>query len=253
MWPLALLVFLLGLCVGSFLNVVILRTHEREHLDGRSRCPSCRATLGWFDLVPVFSFLVLKGRCRQCKAPISFQYPLVELATGAIFLLMYLRAAGGPQMEMTLLRDLIFSAFLIVIFVYDLRYFLILDRFTIPAMILAIVFNLWLGMSAWSLIAGAAFIGGFFLLQYVISRGKWIGDGDIRMGVLMGLMLGLSQGLVALFLSYVIGAAASLLLLACKKATPQTRIPFGTFLSIGTFLALVAGEPLLDWYLGLFG
>jgi len=99
---------------------------------------------------------------------------------------------------------------------------------------------------------GALVIGGFFFLQFYLSNGKWIGGGDIRMGVLMGLMLGLRNGLVALFLAYVIGAAIGLVMLATKKADMKTRVPFGTFLVLGTLLVLMVGERLIGWYLGLF-
>lgn len=257
----ALLLFAVGVCVGSFLNVLVFRTHEGEVLGGRSHCLACEKPIAWYDLIPVVSFFILRGRCRSCKGVISWQYPLVELAMGALFLFFYLRyatstflpdLANAQNLWLFLLRDLIFSVFLVIIFVYDLRYVLILDRFTIPGMIVAAILNLWLGVPIWSLLAGGAALGGFFLVQYLVSRGTWVGDGDIRMGALMGLMLGFRDGLVALFLSYVIGAIFGLFLLAARKATPKTQIPFGTFLAVGTLTALLYGERIVDWYLSLF-
>jgi leader peptidase (prepilin peptidase)/N-methyltransferase len=256
-----LLVFLVGLSVGSFLNVLVFRTHEGRPPTGRSRCATCRRTIAWYDLIPVASFFLLRGRCRRCQGEIAWQYPLVEAATGLLFFIVFTREAAlapsslGDFFAATLvflLRDFVFTAFLILVFVYDLRYMLIPDRFTIPAMLAALVFNVWLGVSTGSLLAGAVVIGGFFLAQYAVSRGTWVGDGDIRLGVLMGLMLGLRDGMVALFLAYVIGAAVGIWLLLARKASPKTPIAFGTFLSVGTFVALLWADPIVAWYVELF-
>ncbi|MFH1142560.1 MAG: prepilin peptidase [Candidatus Uhrbacteria bacterium] len=259
-----LFIFLIGICVGSFLNVLVFRTHEQKSLvRSRSKCQKCEMAIAWYDLVPVLSFFLLRQRCRHCKSAISWQYPLVELATGLLFVLVFLfhfDALTGvfpatdtlPAIIPFLVRDLIFSIFLIVLFVYDFKYQLLLDRFTIPAMVVALLINLFLGVSIWSMLMGAIMIGGFFFVQWFLSKGKWIGDGDIRMGTLMGLMLGLTQGLVALFLAYILGAAVGVVLLVSKKARMKTQIPFGTFLAVATFVALLWGEQILQWYLGMF-
>lgn len=255
-------VFLIGLCVGSFLNVVIFRTrNERSIVRGRSRCTVCQIELKPTELVPVFSFLFLRGRCRMCASKISLQYPLVEFVTGSLFLLFFLRYTQGFALQdyinstnigIAFLRDIVFVAFLVIVFVYDLRYVEILDRFTVPAMGFALVMNLLLGVDAKSMLLGAAVLGGFFLIQYTVSKGRWVGGGDIRMGLLMGLMLGLRDGLMALFVAYMIGAAFGLLLIVSKRANWKTAIPFGTFLSIATLIVLLFGKPMLYWYLGLF-
>lgn len=156
-------------------------------------------------------------------------------------------------MAMLLLRYAVFIAYLVIIFVYDLRHMLILDRFTIPAMIFAIIMNLWLGtVPTWSILVGGAVLAGFFWLQFAISRGTWVGGGDIRMGALMGFMLGLEQGLVALFIAYVLGAAVGVAMMASGKATRKTPVPFGSFLAVATVVVLFVGEPWVDWYLSLF-
>lgn len=178
----------------------------------------------------------------------SWQYPVIELATG--LLLAGLFMVNG--FSILFLRDAIFTIFLIILFVYDLRYHLLLDRFTIPAMIVALLLNLFIGVPVWSMFVGAIVLGGFFLGQYWLSKGQWIGDGDIRMGVVMGLMLGLRDGLVALFLAYVIGAAIGVLLLLTKKAKFKTQIPFGTFLAGATLVSLLFGGQIVSWYLALF-
>ena len=254
---LALFIFLLGISIGSFLNVVILRTQKKESWFGRSCCPHCQKQLLSRDLIPIFSFFFLKRQCRFCQTPISWQYPLVEYFTGFLFLFIFLKYTQGwflSPMQIAFwgtffLRDLIFILFLIVLFVYDLKYFFILDRFTIPGIVIALSFNVFLGFSFFSLLSGLVVLSGFFLLQFLFSKGTWVGGGDIRMGALMGSMLGLEQSLVALFLSYLIGALFGIALLLTKKATRKTQIPFGTFLAIGTFLVLFFGNQLIEWYL----
>lgn len=243
----AALVFFGGLCVGSFLNVVILRTREgKSFVGGRSRCISCEIELGPAELVPVLSYAILRGRCRNCAAPISIQYPLVEFFTGVLFLAFFFHDASWAVFA----RDAAFTAFLVIVFVYDLRYMEILDRFTVPAMGVALLANVYLGTDPRSLLVGAAVIGGFFLVQYAISEGRWIGAGDIRMGFLMGFMLGLTNGLAALFLAYLIGALFGIVLIATKRADGNTPIPFGTFLALGTLATLLFGDQIVGWYLG---
>ena len=144
-----------------------------------------------------------------------------------------------------------FVSFLLVIFVYDLKYYLILDKVAIPAMIAALLFNIllypdWRRLAMYLLAAVIA--GGFFFFQYAVSHGKWIGGGDIRLGFLMGLMLGWPWVITALVLAYIIGALFSLVLLALKKKKLSSHIPFGTFLSVGTFLALFWADKLYVWY-----
>jgi prepilin signal peptidase PulO-like enzyme (type II secretory pathway) len=254
-------IFLVGVCIGSFLNVAVFRTHEDESMvRGRSKCQSCEVPIGAKDLVPVLSYLRLKGRCRICKSVISWQYPVVELATGLLFLVMYLTSdwniayeLGLQDMTVLLFRNFVFVSYLVIIFVYDLRHMLILDRFTLPAMIFALIANLWIGVvPAWSVLVGGLVLGGFFWLQFQISKGVWVGGGDIRLGALMGFMLGLEQGLVALLLAYVLGAIAGVIMIVSKKATRKTPIPFGTFLTIATVITLIMGQPMIDWYLGFF-
>ncbi len=257
------IIFILGLCVGSFLNVAIFRVHEeRSVVKGRSKCKTCEEPISARDLIPVLSFFILRGRCRKCKSVISWQYPLVEFTTGVLFLLFFLKFNFGwfsspfvfsIEGMYTLVRDWIFIAFLIVIFVYDLRHMYILDRFTIPAMIIAIIFNLWIGViPVMSIMTGAVILGGFFYLQFIISNGAWVGGGDIRMGALMGLMLGLNQGLVALFIAYLLGAIIGVILLLSKRVNRKTPIAFGTFMAVGTAVILFFGNAPLQWYFSLF-
>ncbi|MBI5370145.1 prepilin peptidase [Candidatus Uhrbacteria bacterium] len=248
------LLFLLGVCIGSFLNVVIFRVPEGLPVwRGRSHCLNCQTPIRPLDLIPVVSFFLLRGRCRGCHQTISWQYPVVELSLGLLFVLVAVFSPDGLVSIPLLVRNLIFVTSLTLIFVYDLRYLAIIDRFTIPAMVIAVILNLWFGLvSPVSMLLGALVLGGFFYGQFALSRGTWVGGGDIRLGALMGFMLGLTQGLVALFIAYVAGAIFGLGLLALKKANRKTPIPFGTFLSIATVVMLLLGDAPLHWYLSFF-
>jgi len=242
------IIFIFGLLIGSFLNVVLHRLQtEQSIIWPASHCPTCKKPINWYDNIPILSFIVLKAKCRHCHGQISWQYPLVELATGIISAWAYCRFGWSGDF----FRTAIFGGFLLIIFVYDLRYYLILDQVIIPAMVTALLINLSLGLGVWGMIIGFAIGGGFFLAQFVVSSGRWIGGGDIRLGALMGLMLGWKMVLVALFLAYFSGAIVGIILILAGKKKMSSQIPFGTFLSIATFLTLLFGQPLLNWYLNL--
>ena len=248
--------FIFGLIIGSFLNVVILRLYREESITGRSRCPNCKKAIYWYDNIPIVSYLILRGKCRNCGKPISIQYPLVELATGILFVVGYFFTLQGHLSQVTpahlfyfaLSRQFIFISLLIVIFVYDLRFYLIADIITIPGIIIALALNILLGISWSNLILAGIIGGGFFLLQYVISKGRWIGGGDIRLGILMGAMLGFPHILVALMLSYVFGGGLALPLLIFGKKHFGDKLPFGTFLTLGTLITIFWGESIIKWY-----
>jgi len=254
-----------GLVIGSFLNVLILRLHSGESIaSGRSKCPHCGHILSWRDLFPVLSFIFLAGKCRYCGKKISWQYPSVELAAGLLFAAAYLietshsisirQLADQSSIDLNFIlllsRDWIVIASLIVIFVYDFKWLIIPDAIALPAAAAVIILNLLIGVSAASMLIGLAIGLGFFGLQYVVSKGTWIGGGDIRLGALMGVLLGWPIILIALFLSYIMGAAVSLILIWLKKATPKSPVPFGVFLAPATVIALFWGEKILSWYLG---
>lgn len=239
-----IIIFLLGLCIGSFLNVLICRLPCGQSADGRSKCPRCRKTLGWHELVPLASFLIQKGKCRGCSKKISWQYPLLELVTAGLFVFVY-----TPQnLVLNILLFVSISA-MIVAFMIDLQYGLILDAIIWPSAIIISIFQVLHSASILNLLSAALIAGGFFALQWVFSKGRWIGDGDIGLGILMGLILAWPNILVALFFAYVGGAIISLLLLALRKKTFKSNIPFGVFLAPATLAALLWGEQLIKWYL----
>lgn len=239
-------IFLYGLIIGSFLNVVISRLGTTKSvLFGRSYCPNCNKQIVWYDNIPIFSYLFLRSKCRKCRKKISIQYILVELGTAIIFSWFYFLFGLSAQF----IIYIVFASFLIVIFVYDLLHYLILDRVSIPAIIFAFGGNLYLGVGLTNLIIAGMLGGGFFALQYFISKGRWVGGGDIRLGALMGMMLGWQLLLVALFIAYIVGSIIGLVLIAQKKKSMSSQVPFGPFLVFATFITLIHGQVILSWYL----
>jgi prepilin signal peptidase PulO-like enzyme (type II secretory pathway) len=251
-----LFVFILGLAVGSFLNCVIYRLETGESfLKGRSYCPHCKHILSWKDLIPIFSFLILKGKCRYCGKPISLQYPLVEFFTGILFVL-FLIYGGWTSID--LIFYWVLTCFLIIIFVYDLKHYLIPDKIIYSAIALTLLYQFfkfwnfghWDLFGIWNLIIGI--LPSLFLLAIVlISHETWMGFGDFKLSILMGLFLGWPKILVALFFAFFSGAIASLILIFLRQKTLKSQIPFAPFLVTGTFFSIFFGEKLIDWYLNL--
>lgn len=271
--------FLIGLSVGSFLNCLIYRLHKGETFwQGRSYCPKCKHKLGVLDLIPVFSFIFLRGKCRYCHQKIFWQYPLVELATAILFTVASYRLLAIDHQilnaewsipkevrnQMFLFRDWFFISVLLLIFIYDLKYYLIPDKIILPAIIVVLTFDIILsyyvlkycqnfeGLNFGNLfcldipiilnfLLAAVVGGGFFLVQFLLSKGRWIGGGDIRLGLLMGLMLGWPGIFLALFLAYIIGAIVGVGLIITKKKGWQSQVPFGPFLTGATIFILLFG------------
>jgi prepilin signal peptidase PulO-like enzyme (type II secretory pathway) len=265
--PIFIFIFSFGLIIGSFLNCLIWRLHKKETVLGRSYCPSCRHQLAWYDNVPVLSYVLLGGRCRYCRKRISVQYPSVELAAGVLFLAAFLIESGRMQatggdlqlsvFSLQLLRDWFVISVMIIVFIYDLRWYLILDKVTFPAMAAIIGLNLFaeFGISggapvlSWRNWLISGIIGGsFFLLQFIVTKGKGIGGGDLRLGLLMGLILGWQGLVVALFAAYFSGSIVGLSLIAAGKKQWGSKLPFGVFLAPATVVALFWGQPLWQWF-----
>ncbi len=243
-------VFLLGLIIGSFLNCLIWRLHTGESLGDRSYCPKCLKQINWYDNIPLVSFLILKGKCRFCGQVISWQYPLVEFFTGVLFLLsFYLYFTESPN-YLLIARNWFILSVLIVVFVYDLKWRLILDKVMIPSIIMVLVLNLFLDLFWWDIIFSAIIGGAFFLLQFLISQGRWIGGGDIRLGFFMGASLASVSGIVlAIFVSYLLGSVIGVGLIVLGKKKWGSEVPLGVFLAIGTVISLFWGPEIVQWYL----
>jgi leader peptidase (prepilin peptidase) / N-methyltransferase len=254
--------FIVGLCLGSFINALVYRLYEEmPFVNARSLCPKCQRQLKWFDNIPLVSFIWLRSRCRFCREKISWQYPLVELATGLLFTgvlyFVFLSNPLSPYFITLLLYYFITVSFLVTIFVFDLKYSLIPDKISIPAIITVLIAQILFLLprfliSDFKFLIFSAIIGGsWFALQYFLSKGKWVGGGDIRLGILMGLILPWPHILTALFLSYLGGAVVSVPLLVFKKKTMKSEIPFGIFLVPATLIVLFWGDKIVNWYFGL--
>lgn len=267
-------IVLFGLIVGSFLNAVIYRLNSGESVfSGRSHCTKCDKILKWYDLIPVFSFIFLKGKCRYCNKQISWQYPLVEIATSAMFLftayqLISLSAYQSFNVWATLIFLWIIISGLIIIFVYDLKHYIIPDRILaalIGSSFLAELFGFWNLNFIWNLDFGiwhlgslfSAVVTGFlfsipFAAMYFLSKGKWMGFGDAKLAFFIGVFLGVVKGLTALFISFLAGAIIGIVLIAINKKGLKSKVPFAPFLIFGTFLSLLGGEQIISWYIELF-
>ena len=252
----AAIIFIFGTAIGSFISATVYRMHKKETMLGRSYCPRCGYKLGFFDLFPIFSFLYLHGKCRKCKSKIDVEYFLTEIISGAVFVFSFfyrwLNIDAEEMLVWTILRDWLFLGGLIFLFIYDFKYRILPDKITFPLISAMLIFNFFLEENFKDILIGIAVGAGFFLIQYLISRGKWVGDGDIRMGALLGAALGWPNVVFALFVAYILGSAATVPLVLMKKKKLKSQIAFGTFLAIGGFTAMYWGNDIMNWYLSFF-
>lgn len=242
-----LVYFIFGTVIGSFLNVVILRgISGKEMVFSRSECPRCHKTLVWWELIPIVSYVFLRGKCSSCEKTISIQYPLVELAMGVILVLL------GSQLPLSVIGISQFiliggiAALLIVLFVTDLLTLLLPDIYVMVLGLLVLAKLLLVGALAkswngfaeagWGILVGA----GFILLLWLVTGGRGIGFGDVKLMIPLGVLFGAQGATVLLFVSFMAGGVFGLAMLASRRATMKTAIPFGPFLA-GTaiFLLLV--------------
>ena len=244
---------LLGMLVASFLNVCIDRLPGGQSLlFPASRCPSCHHRLAVRDLVPVFSYLQLRGRCRYCRAPIPRRVLWVEIGTGVLFASLFW--LYGSSIELAVAA--FFSSLFIILMVIDLEHGLILNKVVYPAMAVALLTSAFLSQSEivpdikYSAIGGGIGLA-LFLLIVLISRGG-MGWGDVKMATLIGLVTGFPLVFVALFLAVVLGGLAAVILLLLKVKKRKEGIPFAPFLSIAAIVTLLWGGSILNWYLGMF-
>lgn len=280
--------FLIGAVLGSFIKALADRSLVKESFWGRSYCPVCKAKLGWYDLFPVLSFLLLKGKCRHCRNKINIEYPVVEVVMGVLIAFLFYQAFSNFK-TILLLPDLLLKIFFIstlaVLFITDIKKMFIPDRIILRALAAGLISLLALTalkigylyyslsqnevwkyllppysdyffrhslLTAQPLTGGilmALLIGGFFYALIVITKGKGMGGGDVKLGAFIGLMLGFPQSLVAIISAFLIGAVFSIFLIILKKKHFGQSIPFGPFLVLGSLIALYFGQNVLDWYL----
>lgn len=250
----------LGLILGSFFNVCIHRIPRRQSIVAPpSHCPNCRKRIAFYDNIPVLSWLLLRGRCRHCRTPISPRYLLVELLTGALFVAAWARF--GPTWE--LLRALLLVSLLVVLALIDLEHFIIPFRLSIPGLVLALGTALLPGLdhldALWGALAGGGFVLAAWLLwRYVLAglfrkmgvdQKEGMGGGDLPFAAMIGGFLGLGRVAVALFAAVLLGVAVGLVLRWAGRTGRGQEIPFGPFLAAGALVGLFAGREVLAWYL----
>lgn len=286
-----LFLFIFGLGIGSFLNVVSLRYKPEQRLfdlkiiGGRSRCPQCRKQLQWFELIPIISFLFQRGKCRSCGNKLSWQYPIVEFLSGLIFVLVPLNLGisdvlktrdlifGTSEVQLaSILWILVFLSFLLLSII-DFRHYIIPDGINIFLAILGIVLII---IAAYQPLDGKSFLGhysllfgsfgnvwvnhivaavlaaGFFGLIIIITRGRAMGGGDLKLAGALGLIFGWPDILLVLALSFIVGALVSLVLIWQKKKTIKDYVPFGPFLVIGSAMVFFFGFEIVRMYLSIF-
>lgn len=265
----------LGLALGSFVNALVWRFREQEleavkkkpnkkYLNelsiarGRSMCTHCKHELGPWDLIPVMSWVWLKGKCRYCRKPISAQYPVVELVTAVLFVASYVWWPNAFSNE----QIIIFGLWLILLVgfmaltVYDLRWFLLPNRIVYPLAAIAGSMALIRIVSAENpahvftqTLLAVAVGGGIFYVLFQVSAGKWIGGGDVKLGWLLGLTVGTPElSVLFIFLASLTGVAVSLPLLMSRRMKGDSIIPFGPFLIFGAIIAQLFGQAILVWY-----
>jgi prepilin signal peptidase PulO-like enzyme (type II secretory pathway) len=268
-WIFLFFSFVFGLIIGSFTNCFVWRLYKNESLWGRSYCPHCRRTIAWYDNMPVLSFFLLSGRCRRCRGKISPQYPLVEAATALLFSASFYFVArrlipegifcdnlfllSDYKFILELTKDWLAIFTVMAVLIYDWRWYLIPDKAILPAALIVFGINLFLGFN-WLALAYCVFAGGgFFLLQLIISRGRWIGGGDIRLGVFAGALLGSFDLLVlAILLTYFIGSIIGVGMIVVGKKHWESKVPLGVFWAPALVITIFWGQKIIGWYLGLF-
>lgn len=253
-WLLPVFAALFGLILGSFLNVVIHRLPLRESIvSPRSRCPRCGNTVASYDNIPVVSFIVLRGRCRQCDAQISLRYPAIELAIGAASLLSFLR--HGPSLEYV--AELAFVAAMVALIFIDFDHQILPDTMTLSGLALGLVL-------AWpretitlvDALKGAALGGGLLFtvseVYFRIKKVEGMGFGDVKMMGMVGAFLGWKGVFLTLFLGSLGGSIVGLVVIAMASGDMKTKLPFGTFLGMGAIATIYAGPWVIAWYSALF-
>lgn len=249
-----IIIFAFGIIIGSFLNVCIYRIPREESIVfPSSHCPHCSHPLVWYDLVPIFSYLFLKGKCRYCRGVISPQYPIIELLNGIIYLLLFLYFG--------LTANFIFYSFilsiLIIISFIDYSYQIIPDGLVLLILVSTIIYKAFIyivyktPLSFLDSISGFIGAGLLFFIIALVSNGG-MGGGDIKLSAALGFTLGLKKTLLNILLSFIIGAVFSIVLLLSGKKGRKDAIPFGPFINISFLITILYGEGIINWYITRF-
>ncbi|MFZ1249564.1 MAG: prepilin peptidase [Candidatus Saccharimonadales bacterium] len=288
--------FIVGVLLGSFINALVWRLHEQGKrrswsldlrskkgnaqssssvkspssklqapssskdlsiLKGRSMCPQCHHVLAPRDLIPIFSWLTLRGRCRYCAKAISVQYPLIELLTGFLFTLLYsvwpMSFSGVHLVHFT--YGLVYVVFFVALALYDMKWFLLPNKLVYPLTAVAasevLVVALWSHtlVALWNPSAGAVLVFGLFWVLYQVSKGRWIGGGDVKLAIALGLIAGTPlRALLVVFFASLVGTVISLPLIVKGKNGMTQQVPFGPYLLAGCMIVLLFGARIVEWY-----
>lgn len=244
---------LFGLITGSFLNVVIYRLPRGKSVVWpASACGGCGRELRWFENIPIVSWVVLGAKCARCKAPISVQYPLVEATTAVLFVLVTWLTPAGPLLA----ARLIFVCGLVVLFGIDLEHQILPNSITLPGVAAGLIFSLagppGLRDSVIGVLLGGGVLYAIAAGYYLWRREEGLGMGDVKMLAMIGAFLGWQAVLLTLVLASLSGAVIGVAMMALQRGTMKYALPFGTFLALGALVAMLAGEPIVDWYLGFY-
>ncbi len=247
-----ILLFILGLTVGSFSNVCINRIPKNESIIyPASHCPKCRSNILAKDNIPLLSFILLKGRCRNCKSKISIQYPVVEFLTGLIYLIIYLIYGFSVQ---SLIYIILSSALIIIAFI-DLNQQIVPDVISLPGIVICFIISFFVPYisfinSAWGVLVGGGIILVIGLTGTVIFKKEAMGGGDVKLAAMIGTFLGWRYIIISLFLGFFLGAIAGIILIMSKNKSREDVVPFGPFIVLGSFITLLWGEKIISWYTG---
>jgi len=241
----SVLAAVIGLVIGSFLNVVIARLPARRSLwKPGSACPTCGAAIAWYDNIPLLSYALLRGRCRACAGSISARYPLVEAVTAALFVAAFVTFGWS--------RDLaaawILLASLVAITVIDLDHQIIPDLITYPGIVTGFVVNVASGRLLWTDSLLGILLGGGVFFAIILASGGGMGGGDMKLGAMFGAFLGWKVTIVAIFLAVIVGGVVAAAMLVAGRKGRKDAIPFGPFLAVGGAAAVFWGERIVTWY-----
>ncbi len=237
----SLIVFVFGTIWGSFLNVLLWRLPENQTIGGRSHCRSCHQTLAWYDLVPILSFVFLRGRCRYCQNKIHNRYPIIEADSGTALLLLYL--FNMPSEPIAAIFSIYGVILMLSLFFFDLFYFILPDKLILPALVAFTAYDLVILKDPHYLISALLFAA-FFAILYVASGGTWLGFGDVKLAALLGLMISFPMVFWVIVCGIWAGALWGISLMLMKRASSSTALPFGSFLTAAALVFLIFGNEI---------
>ena len=247
-----ILLFILGLIVGSFSNVCIYRIPRNESIIyPASHCPKCSTTILAKDNIPLLSYILLKGRCRNCGSRISIQYPVVEFLTGLVYVIIYQIYGLSVQ---SLIYIILSSALIIIAFI-DLNELVIPEVITLPGMVIGFILSFFVPYlsfidSALGVVIGGGIILVIGLVGSVIFKKEAMGGGDVKLAAMIGAFLGWKYAIISLFLGFFLGALTGIFLVLSRVKSREDVIPFGSFIVLGSLITLLWGEKILSWYVG---